>query len=107
MDVWGPYGVNTHDDKRYFLIIVDDFSRNTWTYLLGLKSDAIHVIHHFLVLIENQFKCSVTKIRTDNGGEFFNESCYVLLKKGELSMKVVVSILLNKTIWLIENTDTF
>lgn len=29
MDVWGPYSINTHDNKRYFLKIVDDFSENT------------------------------------------------------------------------------
>nr|XP_033516843.1 uncharacterized mitochondrial protein AtMg00300-like [Nicotiana tomentosiformis] len=28
-DVWGPYRVPTHDGKRYFLTLVDDFSRYT------------------------------------------------------------------------------
>lgn len=73
--------MNTHDNKLYFFTIVDDFSKNIWTYLLELKYDVIHVIHHFLILVENQFKCSVKKIKTDNGGEFFNENCSSLFKE--------------------------
>lgn len=33
MDIWGPYNKITHDIKSFFFIIVDDFSRNTWTSL--------------------------------------------------------------------------
>ena len=39
-DIWGPYNVPTHDGMRYFLTIVDDCSRFTWTYLLKYKFDA-------------------------------------------------------------------
>lgn len=28
-DVWGPYRVSTHDGKRYFLTLVDDYSTHT------------------------------------------------------------------------------
>lgn len=37
MDVWGPYKVETFDGMRYFLTIVDDYSRWTWTFLMRLK----------------------------------------------------------------------
>lgn len=33
VDTWGPYKSTTYDEFRYFLTIVDDFSRVTWTYL--------------------------------------------------------------------------
>lgn len=33
-DIWGPYKVSTHSGYRYFAIIVDDYSRYTWVYLL-------------------------------------------------------------------------
>lgn len=39
-DLWGPCGKSTYDGKVYFLIIVDDFSRFTWIYLLTNKFDA-------------------------------------------------------------------
>ncbi|KAG8482872.1 hypothetical protein CXB51_023953 [Gossypium anomalum] len=41
LDLWGPYRVSTHSGHRYFLTIVDDFTRLTWVYLLRLKSDVL------------------------------------------------------------------
>lgn len=39
-DIWGPCNEIGSDGSRYFLTIVDDFSRCTWAYMLKLKSDA-------------------------------------------------------------------
>ncbi|GJR77274.1 ribonuclease H-like domain-containing protein [Tanacetum coccineum] len=36
-DVWGPYRVVSKDGFRFFLTIVDDFSRAVWVYLLKSK----------------------------------------------------------------------
>ena len=30
IDTWGPYKTPSHDGYKYFLIIVDDYSRSTW-----------------------------------------------------------------------------
>lgn len=43
-DVWCPYRVPTHDGKKYFLTLVDDYSRYTWLFLLHSKSDTIEMI---------------------------------------------------------------
>ncbi|KAA3462080.1 protein detoxification 35 [Gossypium australe] len=34
LDLWGPYRISTHSGHRYFLTIVDDFSRMTWVNML-------------------------------------------------------------------------
>ena len=34
VDLWGPYHIPTHDGYHYFLTMVDDYSRSTWTQLL-------------------------------------------------------------------------
>lgn len=34
MDIWGPYKVATLDGNKYFLAVVDDYSRMTWVFLL-------------------------------------------------------------------------
>ncbi|XP_070002185.1 uncharacterized protein [Nicotiana sylvestris] len=39
VDVWGPYRVSTHDNKRFFLTIVDDFSRITWLFFMNAKDE--------------------------------------------------------------------
>ena len=38
-DLWGPFTTCTLDRFRFFLTIVDDFTRCTWVYLLKHKSD--------------------------------------------------------------------
>lgn len=34
IDTWGPFSVPIVDSFKYFLTIVDDFSRATWVYML-------------------------------------------------------------------------
>lgn len=36
-DLWGPFDTSTVDGFKYFLTIVDDFTRCTWVYLLKHK----------------------------------------------------------------------
>ena len=38
-DLWDPFATCTLDGFRFFLTIVDDFTRCTWVYLLAHKSD--------------------------------------------------------------------
>ena len=37
VDIWGPLAITSVDLNRYFFIIVDDFSRHTWIFLLKTK----------------------------------------------------------------------
>nr|GFB55724.1 ribonuclease H-like domain-containing protein [Tanacetum cinerariifolium] len=39
LDVWGPYKITSRDGFRYFLTIVDDFTRAVWVYMLKGKDD--------------------------------------------------------------------
>lgn len=38
-DVWRPFHEETVSGSRYFLTLVDDHSRATWTYLMRKKSE--------------------------------------------------------------------
>ena len=69
-DLWGPYSIKTPNGCNYFLTIVDDFSRTTWIHLLKLKSDTQSILKHFINMVEKQYKTTVKKVRSDNGGEF-------------------------------------
>lgn len=66
IDTRGPYKTPTYNGYRYFLTIVDDFSRATWTYLLSTKSNAFSVLKNFLAMVERQFNTKVKVIRSDN-----------------------------------------
>lgn len=79
MDLWGPFHYVTYNGERYFLTIVDDFTRATWVYLLHSKLDTLSMIKNFVILVETQFSTTIQIIRTDNEAEFFSNDCSVFL----------------------------
>nr|KYP70579.1 Retrovirus-related Pol polyprotein from transposon TNT 1-94 [Cajanus cajan] len=76
LDLWGPYSIQTVNHQRYFLTIVDDYSRYTWVILLKNKSQTEQSLRHFSKLVDRQFHSKIKTIRTDNGPEFFLHSFY-------------------------------
>ena len=48
-DIWGPYSTTAYDGSKYFLTIIDDFSRSTWLYLLKNKSESRKCIESFII----------------------------------------------------------
>lgn len=73
-DLWGPYRVQTTQGWKYFLTIVDDFSRATWTFLMSNKKQVSSLFSHFLALVQNQFNHTIKITGTDNDTEFFNQT---------------------------------
>nr|GEV30287.1 retrovirus-related Pol polyprotein from transposon TNT 1-94 [Tanacetum cinerariifolium] len=58
--------------EKYTLVIVDEYSRYTWVYFLGKKSQAPKMIMSFIRMVENQNDVKVKQIITNNGTEFRN-----------------------------------
>ncbi|GJW80389.1 retrovirus-related pol polyprotein from transposon TNT 1-94 [Tanacetum coccineum] len=79
IDIWGPYKVVTNGKYKYFLTIVDDCSRVTWTYLLFQKSDAFSFLKSFISFVSNQFNETVKTVRSDNALEFVIGPCHLFL----------------------------
>jgi hypothetical protein len=48
MDLFGPVAYISIDDNKYGLVIVDDYSRFTWVFLLQDKSETQKVLKKFL-----------------------------------------------------------
>ncbi|KAG5556472.1 hypothetical protein RHGRI_006920 [Rhododendron griersonianum] len=71
-DIWGPHKIPTHSGARYFLTIVDDFTRCTWIFLMSHKSETQSLLKSFLVFTRTQFNSTVKKIRSDNGSEIYS-----------------------------------
>ena len=69
IDTWGPYHTKTPAGHRYFLTIVDDFSRGTWTHLMVTKDEALTLIKRFVAMAKTQFGKTVKIIRSDNALE--------------------------------------
>ncbi|GJW04333.1 retrovirus-related pol polyprotein from transposon TNT 1-94 [Tanacetum coccineum] len=73
MDLFGPSAVRSYRGNRYTLVIVDDYSRYTWTRFLKDKTEAFDQFEIFSKKIQNQLGCTIVSIRTDHGREFDNE----------------------------------
>ncbi|KAK3037432.1 hypothetical protein RJ639_031926 [Escallonia herrerae] len=69
-DIWGPYRVSTISGTKYFLTIVDDYSRAVWVYLMHDKGQTGTLLRNFCNMVHTQFGKLVKIIRSDNGHEF-------------------------------------
>ncbi|GJZ39120.1 ribonuclease H-like domain-containing protein [Tanacetum coccineum] len=72
INLWGPYKVISKDGFRYFMTIVDDYTRAVWIYLVKTKDEVYGLFVNFINLILNQFKSSTKNVRSDNGTELVN-----------------------------------
>ncbi|KAL9233094.1 hypothetical protein vseg_008132 [Gypsophila vaccaria] len=68
-DVWGPYKPNLACGSRYFLSIVDDYSRCVWVFLMKSKAEVPTLLKEFFELIKRQFHRDIKVLRSDNGSE--------------------------------------
>ncbi|GKA61596.1 retrovirus-related pol polyprotein from transposon TNT 1-94 [Tanacetum coccineum] len=73
IDLFGPSTVRSYGGNRYTLVIVDDYSRYTWTRFLKNKTEAFDQFEIFSKKIQNQLGCTIVSIRTDHDREFDNE----------------------------------
>ncbi|GKE77939.1 retrovirus-related pol polyprotein from transposon TNT 1-94, partial [Tanacetum coccineum] len=74
MDLCGPMCVASVNEKKYILVIVDDYFRFTWVKFLASKDEAPDFIIKFLKMIQVRLNIVVRNIRTDNGTEFVNQT---------------------------------
>nr|GEZ30605.1 retrovirus-related Pol polyprotein from transposon TNT 1-94 [Tanacetum cinerariifolium] len=74
MDLCGPMRVASINGKRYVLVIVDDYSIDTWTYFLRSKDEIPEVLIDFLKFVQRGLQAQVRVVRTDKGTEFLNQT---------------------------------
>ncbi|CAI7883151.1 unnamed protein product [Closterium sp. NIES-54] len=76
MDVWGPARVRGQGHERYFLLVVDDYSRYTTLFPLRRKGDVTEVLIDWIRAARLQLRESfgsdflVLRLYSDRGGEF-------------------------------------
>ncbi|XP_070047150.1 uncharacterized protein [Nicotiana tomentosiformis] len=79
MDLCGPMRVPSRGGKRYIFIIVDDYSRFSWTLFLRTKDETFQVFVAFVKKIQVKMGNIVVCISSDHGTEFdnakFDEFC--------------------------------
>ncbi|CAI7836845.1 unnamed protein product, partial [Closterium sp. NIES-54] len=79
MDVWGPARVRGQGNKRYFLLVVDDYSRYTTVFPLRSKGEVSEVLIDWIRGARRQLSKSfgsdlpVLHLHSDRGGEFSSD----------------------------------
>ncbi|CAI7857343.1 unnamed protein product [Closterium sp. NIES-53] len=79
MDVWGPARVIGHGHERYFLLVVDDYSRYTIVFPLRRKGEVTEVLIDWIRGARHQLSESfgsdlpVLHLHSDRGGEFSSD----------------------------------
>lgn len=72
-DICGLISPSTAAGNRYFLLMVDDYSRAMWVYFLKCKSEAFSMFKRFRALVETGQEKKIRVFRTDRGREFTSE----------------------------------
>ncbi|CAI7863516.1 unnamed protein product [Closterium sp. NIES-53] len=79
MDVWGPARVRGQGQERYFLIVVDDYSRYTTVFPLRTKGEVPDVLIPWIrrarLQLSERFHSDIPVLRlhSDRGGEFSSD----------------------------------
>ncbi|CAI7911940.1 unnamed protein product [Closterium sp. NIES-54] len=79
MDVWGPAHVRGQGQERYFLIVVDDYSRYTTVFPLRTKGEVPDVLIPWIrrarLQLSERFHSDfpVLRLHSDRGGEFSSD----------------------------------
>nr|GEV75584.1 retrovirus-related Pol polyprotein from transposon TNT 1-94 [Tanacetum cinerariifolium] len=81
MDLCGHMLVANINAKKYILVIIDDYSRYTWTLFLRSKDETPKVLKDFLTMIKRNLQAPVINIRTDRGTEFLNKTLNAFFKE--------------------------
>lgn len=67
MDLWGLTCTPTFGGKKYFLLLVDNFTRYMWVFLLDRKSEIKGSFTTFKASVENSLERKIKTIMNDRG----------------------------------------
>ncbi|GKB65112.1 retrovirus-related pol polyprotein from transposon TNT 1-94 [Tanacetum coccineum] len=81
MDLCGPMRIESINGKKYILVIVDDYSRCTWTHFLRTKDETPEVLKDFLKMIQRNLQAQVITVCTDRGTKFLNKTLHAYFKE--------------------------
>jgi transposase InsO family protein len=69
-DLVGPTTTKGLKGERYFMLLVDDYTRMTAVFFLKNKSEAFENFKIYKEMVENEMDSRIKCLRSDNGGEF-------------------------------------
>jgi hypothetical protein len=70
IDLCGPTRTKSTCGEKYFMLIVDDYTRLTWVYFLKEKSEVFEKFKTYKALVESEIDLKIKCLRSYIGGEF-------------------------------------
>jgi len=78
-DLCGLARIRSVQGDRYFMFLIDDYSKMMWVTFLKEKSESLDKFKVFKMMVENEIGEKLKCLRSDIGGEFtsheFNAFC--------------------------------
>nr|GEV93631.1 hypothetical protein [Tanacetum cinerariifolium] len=81
MNLCGPMRVESINGKKYVLVIVDEYSRYTWTHFLRSKDETPEVLINLLTLVQRGLHAQIRTVQTDKGTKFLNKTLHAYFAK--------------------------
>ncbi|GAA0161679.1 hypothetical protein LIER_39279 [Lithospermum erythrorhizon] len=83
IDTWGSYKDATYNHYKYFLTIIDDHTRLTWTHLLTSKSNAFPILQAFIA-----YMCSlILTLKLSPSGKTMHQNSLLKLHCNTMLLK--------------------
>ena len=73
-DIWGPTKIPNVTCARWFLLLVDDHTHLSWTFLMKEKSNTSQLFKNFHAIVKTEFQMSIQVLKTNNARDFFNST---------------------------------
>ncbi|TYK07224.1 uncharacterized protein E5676_scaffold606G001160 [Cucumis melo var. makuwa] len=73
LDLMGPMETESLGEKKYVLVVVDDYSRFTWVRFLKGKLDTVRICISLCLNLQREKGKKIIRICSDHGKEFDNE----------------------------------
>jgi hypothetical protein len=70
IDLCGPTRIKGLNGERYFMLLIDDYTRMTAVFFLKKKSEEFKHFKIYKEMVETKTYLKIKCFRLDNGGEF-------------------------------------
>lgn len=89
-DVCGPVTPASWNGARYFVSFIDDWSRFTVVYLIESKDEVAGCFKDYEAQATAKFGCKITRLRSDNGGEYVGKEMRLFCRQQGIKMEFTV-----------------
>jgi transposase InsO family protein len=77
--------------EKYFMLLVDDYTRMSPVFFLKNKSEAFQNFKVYKEMVENEMDSKIKCLRSDNGADFTSKEFMDLCRKHEIKREVFIA----------------